>query len=206
MASSKNNVWYFAYGSNMETDVMQRRGMAVLETKRLRIPTHVLTFDIFGIPYNEPAMASIAPREASLQDPADARPPAVHGIGYLLSEAGLQKLVVSEGAGTAYQEVDPVAETLSDEKEGGEVVTVRTLVSRYPFRPNPLPSQRYLELAAPRGKGAQLANSISRLSCKSPDIPQESIPDRKNRLSAVSWLLDADRELVDEADQALTWQ
>ncbi|GIZ40462.1 hypothetical protein CKM354_000379800 [Cercospora kikuchii] len=146
MASSSSNVWYFAFGSNMKTDVMRRRGMTILDAKRLCIPSHVLTFDVFGIPYNEPAMASIARRRSSPKDPAEDRSPAVHGIGYLLSVADFQKLVVSEGAGTAYQEVDLAAEPVSGEEEAGEVVTVRTLVSRYPFRPNPLPSQRYLDL------------------------------------------------------------
>jgi hypothetical protein len=73
----------------------------------------------------------------------------VHGIGYLLSAADFSSLVVSEGAGTAYSEVEVQARLLDADNhdngdQGGGMLTVRTLVGRYPFRPNPLPSARYL--------------------------------------------------------------
>jgi hypothetical protein len=163
-------VWYFAYGSNMKSAVMHRRGMKPLAVKRLVVPSHVLTFDIFGVPYSEPAMASIAERGTvavrgggeggvgtartigGLHDSPESHlwPPPVHGIGYLLSAAEFSSLVVSEGAGTAYSEVEVQARLLDvddhnddGEHEGG-MLTVRTLVGRYPFRPNPLPSTRYL--------------------------------------------------------------
>lgn len=181
MAPVGDKVWYFAYGSNMKSAVMERRGMRPLAVQRLVVPTHVLTFDIFGVPYSEPAMASIAERgtavpvrgggiggggggiDASARNNRsqgsdsehsgqsnnkcpDEHPPPVHGIGYLLSADDFKSLVISEGAGTAYSEIELQARRLDGGKgEGeGESLTVRTLVSRFPFRPNPLPSARYL--------------------------------------------------------------
>jgi len=145
-----DKVWYFAYGSNMKSSVMERRGMKPLAVKQLVIPSHVLTFDIFGVPYTEPAMASIAERETLTgpqragRDKHQQPPPPVHGIGYLLSAGDFKNLVVSEGAGTAYTEVELQAQILGPSERGGDSLPVRTLVGRYPFRPNPLPSARYL--------------------------------------------------------------
>ncbi|POR35286.1 Dipeptidase [Tolypocladium paradoxum] len=144
-----DNVWYFAYGSNMKSSVMERRGMSPLAVTRLCVPSHMLTFDIFGVPYSEPAMASIAERETAARLDGAARakqesPPAVHGIGYLLSAGDFKNLVVSEGAGTAYAEIEVQARLLDGDE--GDMLPVRTLVGRYPFRPNPLPSARYLGL------------------------------------------------------------
>ncbi|OAQ67507.1 membrane dipeptidase GliJ [Purpureocillium lilacinum] len=147
-----DKVWYFAYGSNMKSSVMERRGMKPLAVKQLVIPSHILTFDIFGVPYTEPAMASIAERETLTgpqragRDKHQQPPPPVHGIGYLLSAGDFKNLVVSEGAGTAYTEVELQAQILGPSERGGDSLPVRTLVGRYPFRPNPLPSARYLGL------------------------------------------------------------
>ncbi|KAJ6445343.1 cytochrome P450 monooxygenase monooxygenase [Purpureocillium lavendulum] len=141
-----DKVWYFAYGSNMKSSVMERRGMKPFAAKKLVVPSHVLTFDIFGVPYTEPAMASIAERDTAGQAGRgkESPPPPVHGIGYLLSAGDFKNLVVSEGAGTAYTEVELDARVLDDDQS--DALPVRTLVGRYPFRPNPLPSARYLGL------------------------------------------------------------
>jgi len=148
MPRAADKVWYFAYGSNMKSSVMERRGITPLAVQRLCVPSHVLTFDVFGVPYSEPAMASIAERGAAMGVGSPARdkqesPPPVHGIGYLLSADDLNSLVISEGAGTAYTEVGVLARPLDDCGEC-DCLPVRTLVGRYPFRPNPLPSARYL--------------------------------------------------------------
>jgi hypothetical protein len=147
--NTADKICYFAYGSNMKSSVMEGRGLRPFAVQRLIVPSHVLTFDIFGVPYSEPAMASIAERRAVAEYEQVLEPcPAVHGVGYVLSAGDFEKLLVSEGAGTAYKVVELEACMLvGDGEEAGEVngaITVRTLVGRYPFRPNALPSQRYL--------------------------------------------------------------
>jgi hypothetical protein len=166
-----DKICYFAYGSNMKSPVMEGRGIRPFAVQRLIMPSHVLTFDIFGVPYSEPAMASIAERRAvaeyeNVQEPR----PAVHGIGYVLSAGDFEKLLVSEGAGTAYKVVELEAYVLVGEgEEANEVngaITVRTLVGRYPFRPNALPSQRYLvrpRLPTPLQAPALTQRSIQQL-------------------------------------------
>ena len=140
-------IWYLGYGSNMQSSVMAKRGLTVLRTANVVVDSHILNFDVFGVPFSEPAMAGISER------PIDYQGPALHGIIYLLSEADYQRLIVSEGAGVAYREVTFEVRVLSifdaqklASKRGaaGDLLIVHTLVPRYPFRPNALPSTRYL--------------------------------------------------------------
>jgi gliotoxin/aspirochlorine biosynthesis gamma-glutamylcyclotransferase len=131
-------VWYFAYGSNMRSSVMSSRGLHIAASQPVVVPSHILTFDVFGIPYTEPAMASITLRISSR--PAEQLPD-VHGAVYLLSHSDFARLVLSEGAGTAYREIEVEAHVLGPEQR---VIKARTLVARYPFRPNALPSVRYM--------------------------------------------------------------
>lgn len=149
---AENSVWYFAYGSNMKSSVMKQRGIRPQAARKVVVPSHMLTFDVFGVPYSEPAMASIAPRPVDATGRCTAPP--VHGIAYLLSRAEFHSLAVSEGAGIAYVEVQLDAQLLPPALAGNTTTTaqprlpVRTLSARFPFRPNPRPSARYL--AGPR--------------------------------------------------------
>ncbi|KAK6849423.1 hypothetical protein PG995_013256 [Apiospora arundinis] len=104
---SKDEVWYFAYGSNMRSSVLEGRGIRPLANRRAVIPSYVLTFDVFGVPYSEPAMASIALRHsaATARCTGKEAPPPVNGVAYLLSSQDFRTLVLSEGAGVAYTEV-----------------------------------------------------------------------------------------------------
>ena len=94
-------IWYFAYGSNMRSSVMAKRSLKPLATERFVVPTHELTFDVFGVPYSEPAMASIKIRSTCAKYRH-----AVHGVAYRLSKTDYTQLVVSEGAGVAYDEIE----------------------------------------------------------------------------------------------------
>lgn len=146
---SEGEVWYFAYGSNMKSSVMSSRGINPMAIKAVKVPGYILTFDVFGLPYNEPAMASIskfamdgnqtAPTSASM-------PPTVHGILYLLALSDLRRLVSSEGGGVAYDEivVDCVCLSQGEPEDEPEKFTAHTLVAKYPWRPNGAPSERYL--------------------------------------------------------------
>jgi hypothetical protein len=135
-------IWYFAYGSNIMQSVMDSRGVTPCAVEKVVVPSYILTFDVFGVPYSEPAMASIAKRSVMPKEASQPEPPAVHGVAYLLSPAQYTKLVVSEGAGIAYVEIEVDAMVLSSEPP--KAIATRTLVARYPFRPNALPSARYL--------------------------------------------------------------
>lgn len=137
------SVWYFAYGSNMSKSTLLRRNLTPLASKVVCIPNHILCFEIFGVPYSEPSMASIRVRD----DEPDSVPP-VHGIAYLLSGEEYQRMIISEGAGVAYEDLELRARTVEAGSVGDAVaeaeITVRTLTARFPFRPEAIPSARYM--------------------------------------------------------------
>ncbi|KAK2052750.1 hypothetical protein LY76DRAFT_598380, partial [Colletotrichum caudatum] len=157
----RDPVWYFAYGSNLHPSVMARRGITPLNARCVSVPSHVLVFDVFGVPYSEPAMAGIQ------QKPAGCDTPAVHGVAYLLSASDYERLRVSEGAGTGYRDVVLEADCISTPTAHRDAATmaqdagpsrpsgnngepedsrfsVTTLVAKSPFDPPLLPSRRYM--------------------------------------------------------------
>lgn len=82
--------WYFAYGSNMLSDVfIKRRKVNPIQQKVAYIKTHTLCFNIMGMPYRDPAMGGI--REAKAGDLP------VYGVAYLLTPEDMRQVVVSEG-------------------------------------------------------------------------------------------------------------
>lgn len=159
---SRDPVWYFAYGSNMAPSVVARRGIKPLAARCAHIKTHVLVFDVFGVPYSEPAMAGIRLR------PTGHIGPAVCGVAYLLSRHDYARLRKSEGAGTGYRDVFLEAEIIATGRSLDTVedsgsrpndaaaalatanapkdasLRVVTLMARYPFELPRLPSRRYM--------------------------------------------------------------
>ncbi|RHZ55538.1 gamma-glutamylcyclotransferase family protein [Aspergillus thermomutatus] len=118
-AEDASKIWYFAYGSNMASETFrQHRGITPLAAVPVRIPGWALTFDIYGIPYREPAFSSISPipfSDSGTGDENEKRDPAlppVHGVAYLLDRRSWYSVVRSEGGGTAYDEVEVLAEAL----------------------------------------------------------------------------------------------
>lgn len=120
---------------------MAGRSIIPQKTAVARIPTHVLTFDIFGFPYSEPSFASIAKRSQVTVDtvlstdknvPFESLP--VHGVAYLISHEEYIRLVISEGGGVAYREIDAEAEFLNSSEVPIQKVIVSTLEAKYPFR------------------------------------------------------------------------
>jgi len=155
----EKRIWYFAYGSNMKAATMTRRGITAFEVKNVVVPSLILTFDIFGIPYSEPSMASVAEfRESGFNDgegatgvsAANQKIPPAHGAAYLLSGVDYYRLVVSEGGGVGYVELAVEAYVLGSrehgESERREKLTVHTLKAKHPWRPNAAPSGRYMSL------------------------------------------------------------
>lgn len=129
----------------MKLSVMKSRGIAFLDAQAVSVPGYMLTFDVFGLPYSEPSMASVAPREirsevgrSKLKEP----PPPVHGIAYLLSYPDFRRVVGSEGGGVAYREITVTGVKCNDAT--AENLTMTTLTAKYPRRPNAAPSLRYV--------------------------------------------------------------
>lgn len=137
-------VWYFGYGSNTKLNVMNSRGIAVLDAQAVSVPGYMLTFDVFGLPYSEPSMASVAPHEtrSAIGQPKLKEPPPVHGIAYLLSYPDFRRVVGSEGGGVAYREITVTGVKCNDAT--AENLAMTTLTARYPRRPNAAPSLRYV--------------------------------------------------------------
>jgi hypothetical protein len=135
----EESVWYLGYGSNMKSSVMSSRKIQPLESCPVKVPDYVLTFDVFGLPYSEPAMASIS--RWTMDDPnSQGSVPCVHGVAYRLSAAHMRRLVATEGGGVAYHMIEMEAFRING---NGADLKLRTLVARYPRRPNAAPSLRY---------------------------------------------------------------
>ncbi|KZF23918.1 hypothetical protein L228DRAFT_266292 [Xylona heveae TC161] len=131
--------WYFAYGSNMVSDVfVTRRKISPVRSEVACIKSHTLCFNIMGIPYSDPAMAGIRAIEDEKEDKA------VYGVAYLLSQEDLHRVVLTEGGGIAY---DTAVLDGSLERDGSPI-RVTTLIGRHAIELSyeRLPSERYLGL------------------------------------------------------------
>jgi hypothetical protein len=135
----EESVWYLGYGSNMKSSVMSSRKIQPLESCPVKVPDYVLTFDVFGLPYSEPAMASIS-RWTMNNHNSQGSVPCVHGVAYRLSAADMRRLIKTEGGGVAYHMIEMEAFRTNGDDAG---LKLRTLVARYPRRPNAAPSLRY---------------------------------------------------------------
>jgi gliotoxin/aspirochlorine biosynthesis gamma-glutamylcyclotransferase len=150
--SSDKPLWYLGYGSNMTVGSMEGRNVAIQATKVVNVPTHYVTFDIFGIPYSEPCYASIEefPSGGNGKIQLDHGPnsfqvPSLCGVVYLLTASDFHRLLVTEGAGVVYDVVEVQAYELDNErKRTGEPLTAYTLKAKWPQRPNGTPSARYV--------------------------------------------------------------
>ena len=87
--SREKEYWYFAFGSNMSSDVFAKsRGMSPIRKEMARLDGYKLAFDQKGIAIIEPAFASIQVFEKS----------EVWGVLYQLTEADFNRLHYTEGA------------------------------------------------------------------------------------------------------------
>ncbi|KAK7752547.1 hypothetical protein SLS62_005515 [Diatrype stigma] len=63
-STTPTTVLYLAYGSNLSAETfLGTRGIKPLSQTNVRAPLFTLTFDLAGIPYQEPSFANIAPLE-----------------------------------------------------------------------------------------------------------------------------------------------
>ena len=128
-----DDVWYFAYGSNLHPEVRERRrGLLPSAVMPAVLPEWRLAFELPGLPLIEPAMASILPAPGR----------EVHGLLLCFSPAQLVALERSEGSGRFYEKIE--VETRS---------YAGTRVRALAFKALPewvvaerLPSRRYLEI------------------------------------------------------------
>jgi hypothetical protein len=67
-----------------------RRNIKPLKVEVVSIDSHVLCFNVPGMPYTEPAMGGISEKQHIGQE-------SVHGVAYMLPEDEFSLLVASEG-------------------------------------------------------------------------------------------------------------
>ncbi|TFB01503.1 Nonribosomal peptide synthetase 10 [Trichoderma ghanense] len=147
-------VWYLGYGSNMKASAMKDRKITPLATKIVNVPTHYVTFDVFGIPYSEPCYASIeelpngGTGKLQLVHGDQQMPvPSLCGLAHLLTTIEFHQLLVTEGSGVVYDIVKLQAYEIDEShKISSEPFDVYTLKAKWPLRPNGTPSARYVNL------------------------------------------------------------
>ncbi|KAJ3049839.1 hypothetical protein HK097_009163 [Rhizophlyctis rosea] len=91
--------WYLAYGSNMTTKVLTgRRQVKPLEAIPVTCEGYRLAFDCRGLPYFEPAFASIRPIEPTTNG-TDPVPRTLHGVAFKITKRAYQHIRQTEGGG-----------------------------------------------------------------------------------------------------------
>lgn len=145
-------LWYIGYGSNMKASSMKSRNVKPIATEIITVPTHYVTFDIFGIPYSEPCYASIEkfPEEGSgkiqlIHGKYHAPVPPLCGVAHLLTPPDFHRLLVTEGSGVVYDIIEVHAYRLDETRKlTGAAFKAYTLKAKWPQRPNGTPSARYM--------------------------------------------------------------
>lgn len=135
---------YFAFGANMSSDVLRRRGVVVLSREPARLRGYRLVFDLAGISWVEPAFASIVP------DPEHD----VHGVLYRLTPDQLDRVDSYEGRGYSFIEVE-----VEGERSG--IQRSSTYQTRRPAS-GLRPSRRYLRVISQGARENDLPASYIR--------------------------------------------
>ncbi|KAF2276641.1 gliotoxin biosynthesis protein GliK [Westerdykella ornata] len=158
MEAKSGTLWYVAYGSNMSAAKFTGgRGIAPIDVARVRLPRWVLSMEIPGLPYSEPAFSSISRRGTLRAEAADV--PDVIGLAYLITEAQYRHVIASEGGGTAYADIAVIGEGIrpEDQEKLQNGCMLRTLTSAGMTRsPVPTPSLRYMSLLVDGAAEARL--------------------------------------------------
>jgi len=168
-----DRVWYFAYGSNMSSEVFRgHRSIDPLAAISVVIPGWTLTFDIYGIPYKEPGYSSIAKQLTPSQGPY------VQGTAYLVTREQYISIISSEGGGIAYAEQEVVAYPVGcsrrvlSENVVNKPFMVMTLVTAFGSSSCHLPSRRYIDIIVQGAQEACLSDSyhdyLERIPCYTP--------------------------------------
>lgn len=133
------DVWYLAYGSNLSTKkFIHDRGITPISSVSVTVPGWTLSMDSAGVPYSEPAFASILPIHSSGSEKAVQ----LIGTAYQLTSEMYKKVLASEGGGIVYAEVEVWAEVLKDDEANAQKLRVRSLVTV--LQREARPSVRYM--------------------------------------------------------------
>lgn len=122
------SVHYFAFGANMSSVVLRRRRIEIISREPARLRGYRLVFDMAGVPWVEPAFASVE------SDPEHD----VYGVLYQLPPAQLERVGSYEGGGYSVIEVD-----VEGERSGTK--RARAYQTRHPTH-GLCPSRRYLRV------------------------------------------------------------
>lgn len=140
-----DTLWYFAYGSNLSVEKFTNsRGIVPLASVVACIPGWKLSMSIPGLPYREPAFASIEPINATT---TTEKKRFVEGVAYLVTRAQYAKIIASEGGDIAYAQAKLQARVFTKEDEeitGGKNFYVLTLTNAIFKSPPGKPSSRYM--------------------------------------------------------------
>lgn len=127
MSDDQSARWYFAFGSNMSSEVfIQSRGMRPASAEVARLSGYELVFDQKGLPLAEPAFASVQPRDKA----------EVWGVLYKMTPADFDRLHCTEGERYQSRSVEVIG------SESGQVTAFAFIGSR--STPGLYPSRRYL--------------------------------------------------------------
>ncbi|TPX50517.1 hypothetical protein CcCBS67573_g10089 [Chytriomyces confervae] len=141
-------VFYFAYGSNMAAATMVRRQFHPEKSVVCELPNYAISFNMFAIPYVEPAFATVYPIED--QDRASLEQGLLmtaHGVVHLIPHNEFMRIVYSE-IGNGHKDLAYNVETVTvnalDSSESYEAVVLVT--PREMTSSDHWPSRRYLDL------------------------------------------------------------
>ncbi|KAL0484498.1 gamma-glutamyl cyclotransferase domain-containing protein [Acrasis kona] len=138
---TSENVWYLAYGSNMNSKVFKgRRQIKPMQSMAARVPGWTLDFHLPSMPYFEPGMACVH----RIEEGEDAQE--LHGVLYEVTADDYAHIRRTEGGGykdTGYQDTD--VECITYE---GKKIHAKTLIrpSNHYQVENLLPSMRYITI------------------------------------------------------------
>ncbi|KAI0153252.1 glutathione S-transferase [Xylariaceae sp. FL1272] len=157
LPAPESNVWYFAYGSNLDHNkFVVDRGITPLSSELMTMPGWSLEMNSAGFPYSEPSFGSVTYQGWSSREPGGIQ---VIGTAYRLNPKMYAKVLASEGGGTAYVEVEARAakvrtEAAPDVQEKMQTFPVRTLVTV--MRRVAKPSLRYMKLICSGAREARV--------------------------------------------------
>jgi hypothetical protein len=119
-SASAKTILYLAYGSNLCAETfLGRRGIRPLSQVNVSAPAFDLTFDLPGIPYNEPCFANTRPRKIP-KPPVPGQPPlpplppghggpawtkGLYGVVYEVTPEDYANIIKTEGGGQGYHDV-----------------------------------------------------------------------------------------------------
>ena len=125
--SPPNTVLYLAYGSNLAASTfLDMRGIRPLAALNVVVPSLALTFDLPGVPYNEPCFANTRRRDPNLPpsppppttsekpSPFPHQPPKYHkdtwskglvGVVYEVTPSDSPHIIATEGGGASYNDI-----------------------------------------------------------------------------------------------------